>query len=231
MYECADSATSFQVSDTTTTNAFAHDAAGLPEPAQNDTATTIARKRRINPIVLTLITAMTISAGYAGYQRLGTNANADVVEFTQNLAGGFLAVGMAEDQPGFVVFSAMDQDEAKVGAVQTQNLLGGTHTVVHVRTPRGETQIRLRGPRVILISKLGDVASYAVDWTVEDFGVLRREADCSTHEAAMKKHHCGQPFSDLLGTFAKWPGERVPDPLRAFLKPFGESGEVKAEDD
>ncbi len=34
---------------------------------------------------------------YAAYERIGTTANADTVEFTQNLAGGFLAVGMTED--------------------------------------------------------------------------------------------------------------------------------------
>ena len=126
---------------------------------------------------------------------------------------------MTEDQPGFIVLSALDQDKVDVGAAQTKNRLAGTHTVVEIQTPRGMTRTRLRGPEVILVSEQGVVQGHSVDWTVEEFNVLREAADCS-HEAAIKKHRCGAPFTDLQEAFARWPGERVPNRVRAFLEPF-----------
>jgi hypothetical protein len=155
----------------------------------------------------------------AAYERVGTTANADSVEHTRNLAGGFLAVGMTKDQPGFMVLSELDQDKVEVNATQVVNQVAGTHTVVEVQTPRDTTRIRLRGPQVMLVSEVGALERYEVDWTVAEFNALREAADCS-HEAAIKKHRCGAPFTDLQETFAKWPGERVPERIRNFLEPF-----------
>ena len=180
-----------------------------------------ARRRRISPITKMLIASVLFAGAYAAFERIGTTANADMVEYTQHLAGGFLAVGMTRDQPGFILLSALEQDEVDVSATQRMNRLAGTHTVVDIQTLRGVVRRRLRGPLVILVTKQGDVEEFNVDWTVKEFNALREAADCS-YEAAVKKHRCGAPFTDLQEAFAKWPGERVPDRVRAFLEPFKE---------
>lgn len=177
------------------------------------------RALRWRPIPLTLFLGVIIVAAYAAYERVGTTANADSVEYTQNLAGGFLAVGMTMDQPGFIVLSALDREKVDVSAVQTVNHVAGTHTIVEVETLHDTTRIRLRGPEVILVSEDGAVERHDVDWTVAEFNALREAADCS-HEAALRKHRCGAPFTDLQEALLKWPGERVPDRVRDFLAPF-----------
>ncbi|MFQ5591206.1 MAG: hypothetical protein ACE5HE_08600 [Phycisphaerae bacterium] len=177
------------------------------------------RDRRCGPVPATLLLSVIALTAYAGYERLGTTANADSVEFTQNLAGGFLAVGMTEDHPGFIVLSVLDQDEVEVKATQMVNRVAGTHTVVEVRTPRDAARMRLRGPQVILVSEEGVVERHSVEWTVEEFDALREAADCS-HEAAVKKHRCGTPFTDLQESLARWPNSRVPEGVHAFLAPF-----------
>ena len=171
------------------------------------------------PIPVTLLLGVIAVTVYAACERLGTVANADSVEFTQNLAGGFLAIGMTEDQPGFVVLSALDQDEVEVNAARAVNHVAGTHTLIEVQSPRDTTRIRLRGPEVIVVSEDGAVERHNVDWTVAEFNALRRAADCS-YEAAVKKHRCGAPFTDLQETLARWPQGRVPERVRAFLAPF-----------
>lgn len=177
------------------------------------------RRRRISPITKMLVASVLFAGGYAAFERIGTTANADVVEYTQHLAGGFLAVGMTEDQPGFIVLSKLEQAEVDVSATQTVNRLAGTHTVVDIQTPSGVAHRRLRGPLVILVTEQGDIQEFDIDWTVEEFKAVRAAADCS-YEAAAKKHRCGAPFTDLQEAFATWPGARVPDPVRAFLEPY-----------
>lgn len=190
---------------------------GVIEPVVNPHEVT--RPRRMSPITQTLVASIVLAGAYAAFQRIGTTANADSVEYTRNLAGGFLVIGMTEDQPGFIVLSALDQNRVDVNAVQTKNRLTGTHTVVELQTPSGTTRTRLRGPQVILVSEAGAVERHDVDWTVAEFDALRQAADCS-HQAAVKKHRCGAPFTDLQEAFAKWPGDRVPDRVRVFLEPF-----------
>ncbi len=73
----------------------------------------VMHRRRISPIMKTLIASVVFAVVFAAFQRIGTTANADVVEYTRNLAGGFLAVGMTEDQPGFIALSALDQGECR----------------------------------------------------------------------------------------------------------------------
>jgi len=187
-------------------------------------------RRRISPITKTLVASIMFAGVYAAFQRIGTTANADVVEYTRNLSGGFLAVGMTEDQPGFIALSALDQDVVDVNAAQTRNNLAGTHTIVEVQTPHGTNRVRLRGPQVILVTDRGAVESFNVDWTVNEFNALREAADCS-HESAIKKRRCGQPFADLQEAFAKWPRRRVPDSVRNFLEPFTDRRLRKQKDD
>lgn len=188
------------------------------------------RRRRVSPITKTLVASVVFAGAYTAFQRIGTTANANAVEYTRNLAGGFLAVGMTDEQPGFIVLSALDQDKVDVSAAQTKNRLAGTHTVVDVQTPRGKTCSRLRGPQVILVSEDGAVEKHAVQWTVDEFNTLREAADCS-HEASMKKRRCGAPFTDLQEALANWQRERVPDRVCAFLEPFKARRTHKHQDD
>lgn len=177
------------------------------------------RTRRWRPVPVTLVLSVVAIMAYAAYGRLGTTANADTVEFTQNLAGGFLAIGMSEDQPGFMVLSALDREEVKVTTTLAFSRVAGTRTVVEVGTAREAMLVRLRGPQVILVSEDGAIVRHDVAWTVDEFDALREAADCS-HEAAIKKHRCGRPFADLQEALTRWPGERVPARVRAFLEPF-----------
>lgn len=194
---------------------------GVIEPPDNPQEAT--RRHRRSPIAITLVASFLFAGGYAAFQRIGTTANANVVEFTRNLAGGFLAVGMTKDQPGFIALSAQDQDEVEVKAIRISNSLAGTHTVVEVQTPQSTTRIRLRGPQVFLVTAKGDVEPYPIDWTWEEFNTLRDAVDCS-RAAAVKKHRCGVPFTDLRLALTKWSPDRVPDPVRAFLKLSGGLG-------
>lgn len=171
--------------------------------------------------------SIVIAAGYAAFQRIGTTANANAVEYTQNLAGGFLAVGMTENQPGFIVLSALDQEKASVIATQSKSQIGGAYTIVDIETPMGMVQTRLRGPQVILVTERGDVENYDVDWNVGEFNILRQAADCS-HQAALQKRRCGTPFIDLRDTLATWPRNRVPDRVRTFLSTVTPSETVRS---
>jgi len=173
-------------------------------------------RRRWRPIPATLFLSVVGMTVYAAYERLGTTANADSVEFTDNLAGGFLAIGMTENQPGFMVLSALDHEKVEVNAVQAANHVAGTHTLVEVQTPRGTTSIRLRGPEVILVSEDGAIERHDVAWTAPEFNAMRKAADCS-HEAAVKKHRCGAPFADLHELVAAGQLTNVPGDMRSFL--------------
>ena len=177
--------------------------------------------RRVGPIPLTVLLFVVVAVSYACYERMGTVANTSIVEFTPNLAGGFLAIGMTEAQPGFVLLSTLDRDQVEVNADQVSSPLAGTHTVVEIQTNSGTLRHRLRGPQIILIDDQGVIDAHAVDWTLEDFDALRKAADCS-HEAAVKKRRCGAPFTDLHEAFARWPTGRIPHPVRTFLKPFAD---------
>lgn len=173
----------------------------------------VAARRRLGTIPTTLTLALLVGGAYAGYQRIGTTANIEFVEYNPNLAGGFLAVGMTDNQPGIVVFSAVDQDKIQVDVDRYENQVAGTHTIVSVITPNAKWTERLRGPQVVLIDETGAIESSPVQWTLADFNTLRDATDC---EHGLSKR-CGAPFADLHDFFALWPAERVPDPVRAFV--------------
>lgn len=183
-----------------------------------------ARSRRLlrwSPISLALAASAAILAGYAAFERLGTVANADTIEFTTNYAGGFLAVGTTDDDPGFIVLSKIDQDQINVSAMQSGSLAAGTHTIVEVTTARHRWQKRLRGPQIILISGDGSIDGRDVDWTFEDFQRIRSAADCS-HERATGKHRCGAPFADLHDLVSSGRLRNVPENVRTFLERFAD---------
>ncbi len=176
------------------------------------------------PIPLTLLMSATIVSLYAAFERIGTQANADVIEYTTNLGGGFLAVGMTDDQPGFIVLSALDQTDVKVSADQVSSVVAGEHTRVEVRTPSDRWTARLRGPQVVVVDKQGAVTTARVDWRLEEFVRLRDSADCA-HSIAGAHPHCGAPFADLQAIVSAGLVAGVPDDMRRFLDGYREPSE------
>ncbi len=175
-----------------------------------------ARFRRVCSIWAVIVSLLALGAAYTAFQRFGTTANADLVEFTPNLAGGFLAIGMTEHQPGFVVLSALDQEKVIVTAQQSVNRLAGTHTVVRVTTPTASCRKRLRGPIAVIVSDDGSLTALPVDWSAGDFQSIRQVVDCA-HGAGKKVHRCGAPFADLSDLMSRWPGPHVPEQVTTFL--------------
>lgn len=173
-------------------------------------------------VLIEVAALLLVVAAYAVFQRVGTTANADRVEFTQNYAGGFLAVGLTDDQPGFVVLSALDRAKVEIEADQVVNRVAGTHTVASVQTSQSAWSQRLRGPQVVMIDETGQVTASSVDWTADEFSVLRDAADCE-HADGRKVLRCGAPFTDLFEALAPWPDTRVPGPVRAFLTQYSRS--------
>lgn len=179
------------------------------------------RSWRWSPISLTLAASAAIVVAYSTFERIGTVANADTIEFTTNYAGGFLAVGITDDDPGFILLSKIDLDQINVSATQSGSFAAGTRTFVEVTTARRCWQKRLRGPQIILISEDGSIDGRDVDWTFEDFQRIRKTADCS-HERTTGKHRCGAPFADLHDLVAAGRLRNVPENMRTFLERFAD---------
>ena len=178
-----------------------------------------APRRRLGPIPVTLALAVVFGSGYVAYQRIGTTANADVVQYTRNLADGFVAVGFTKRQPGFVVLSALDQPLVDINTNLVSNRLAGTHTIVRIKTQKAQWQKRLRGPELVVIDKDGQIVTSPVGWSASDFAAIRKGIDCE-HEGGSKR--CGDPFADLHELFSRWDKRRVPEKARRFLEPFAE---------
>ncbi|MCH7704829.1 MAG: hypothetical protein IIB61_06935 [Planctomycetes bacterium] len=178
------------------------------------------RARRGWAIPIALVSASLLAAVYAAYQRIGTIANVDLLEYTANKAGGFLAVGMTTDEPGIVVFSAMDNGKVDVNADRFMNQLAGTYTVVTVETGRAQWRKRLRGPLVVMIDGHGTISAYPVQWTIVDFDLIKRALKCGEFSGPSRRP-CGFPFVDLHDELEKWSLAWVPDPVRKFLATYG----------
>jgi hypothetical protein len=155
-------------------------------------------------------------AAYVGYERIGTTANANFIEVTPNLAGGFLGVAMTDEQPGFVVLSALDRHEVQIEVEQWSNRVAGTHTVAEMATPSQQWHKRLRGPQAVIIDEDGAVQAVPVHWSLDDFLRIRETCDC-LHEEPGRHARCGAPFTDLTEALALWPAEKVPEAIRRFL--------------
>jgi len=173
-----------------------------------------ANRHRLTPIRATLLAAILVGGGYTAYQRIGTTANADLVVYVPNLAGGFAAIGRTADQPGFLLLSRLDQRKVTVDAQASINRIAGSHTTVAIETPTAQWVRRLRGPQLILIDESGAVRAVDVNWTLADLENMDRAMDCET--GASKR--CGAPFADLVEHFDTLSVKAVPAELRAFLR-------------
>ena len=179
-------------------------------------------RRRLGPIRATLMASVVICVGFAVYNRIGTAANAEIIEFTSNLAGGFLAVGMTDDQPGFILLSAIDRPGVDVSAERSTNSVAGIYTELHVTTPATEWYHRLRGPLAILVGADGAPRSIPVAWNVEAFKAIRDSADCLAPHGT-RRARCGAPFADLDELFGSWPAQDVPVEVRTFVAGYRRS--------
>ncbi len=199
------------------------------DPAVGDAPAVIATRRGglHRTIGVTVSLALLVIIADAGYQRAGTTAQANMIEFTQNLAGGFLAVGMTEQYPGFVVLSSLDSEKVDVDAVRYRNWIAGDYTVVTVQTATAVWQKRLRGPVVVLVSAEGGVASAPVDWSWSDLKTIREEADCANPDHG-GPHRCGAPFADIFDIVSQKRLPSVPAPVHRFLAPFARPRVVRA---
>ncbi|MBE7506922.1 MAG: hypothetical protein HS101_11660 [Planctomycetia bacterium] len=154
---------------------------------------------------------------FIAVERIGTTANASAIEFTTNYGGGFLAIGLTDHDPGFVVLSAIDQEHVDVSAEQSSSLAVGTRTRAEVHTPQQRWSTRLRSPQVVIVNDDGTVIGRDVQWGFEDFARIRAATDC-LHESAKKRHRCGAPFTDFNDLVTSGALKHVPDEVRVFLK-------------
>lgn len=171
--------------------------------------------RRLTRLIL-IASAVTLTV-YVAVERIETRANANTIEFTPNYGGGFLAIGMTDYEPGFILLSKLDQEHVDVSAKQASSVAVGTHTSVEIRTPRQRLHTRLRGPEVIVVGRDGRVAARRVEWSFEDFVRIRSATDCP-QEIATGNHRCGAPFADFRDLVSTGQLMDVPDEVRAFLR-------------
>lgn len=159
------------------------------------------------------------AVAYAVYQRAGTSANADTVIAFENFAGGFAAVGRTADQPGFLLFSELPASDVRIESLVYANWLGGRWTVVLIHTPAESLRVRLRGPRVFLVSADGEIHSESVAWSAAQWREIEDGMDCE-HAVAGKTLRCGEPFADAADVVRTWPTNTVPSAVRAFLQRY-----------
>jgi hypothetical protein len=209
------------------------------DPEMNDLATTCARPTaagasRKSSLPAIIVAIALLAGGYIAYQRVGTRANANVIEFNPNIAGGFLAVGMTDEEPGFILLSTLHQDRVTVDAEQYENALSGTYTTLEITTPTGQTRLRLRDPEIIVIDESGEPRAFSVEWTLSDFHAVSSAVSsavaCEDHnDHAGQPVPCGQPFLAFRRFLNTGSAPSVPDELHSLLeKLYSESNQSVA---
>lgn len=166
--------------------------------------------------LIAVATSLALAGAYIAYQRIGTTANVDTLTFVEDYAGGLIAVGMTDQQPGLIALSDLDRTDLRVEADRVEQGPAGRHTRVRVITPHARWQKRLRGPRIVLIDSRGGISSIPVEWTHADFVHVLDGLDCGPCPNK-KTRACGQAFANLYETLQSWPGHRVPAEVRRFL--------------
>ena len=167
----------------------------------------------------TLSVVFALAGAYVAYQRIGTTANIEQLEFTANLAGGFLALGMTDDEPGVLVLSRRDRAKVEIAAYMMANAVTGRATHVEIEVEKRPWRSRLRGPRMITIDLDGRVESASLPWTFEEFAAARDAVDCEKAILHNPTVRCGMPFADLFDFCKRLPDGKKPELLRQFLRP------------
>jgi hypothetical protein len=195
---------------------------GLPAPAEPEAGLSTGggglSAARVSPAFRRVMIGLTlITTAYVLYERVSTSANADRITHLQSYGDEMVAIGMTENQPGFVLLARLPSSQVSVEADMRSNWLTGQQTLVSVHTPAGTTSIRLRDPQAIMVHEDGTVIKTRVPWTLDEFGRLLHAADCASG-GREHQHRCGHPFEDVAHALASWPEQRVPASLREFVK-------------
>lgn len=189
-----------------------------PEPTDGPDPSPVRRgPSRAFWTVLLIVFALT--GAYVAYQRIGTTANVEQLEFSQNLAGGFLALGMTDDEPGVLVLSQRDRAKVEIAAYMLANAVTGRATHVEIEIEKRPWKRRLRGPRMITIDLDGGIESAPLPWTFDDFAAVRDAVDCEKAVLHNPTVRCGMPFADLFDFCKRLPDDKKPELLRRFLRP------------
>lgn len=188
----------------------------IPTPAATDAARRQPRPHRLPVLLILLIVLL----GYAAFERLSTRANADRVITFESYGNDAVAIGLTDDQPGFILLSRLPAAQVDVSAEIATSWLTGTHTAVRIHLPDRSQRIRLRNPLVILIERDGSIRTVDVAWSRADFQTLLHAADCET-ECREHVHRCGAPLAEITAALARWPQERVPSAIREFIRAAG----------
>lgn len=167
----------------------------------------------LRPIPVTLLLSLVTLATYVIFQGMTVRANVDLIEYLTNYGGGFLAIGMTENQPGFIVLSELDRKEVEIHA--GRDLLR-TRTTASVSTSADQWSAGLRNPHVLLVTKTGMIEAMRVDWSFDDFKKLSEATDCAHGTGG----RCGAPLADVQELLATWPKRRVPISLQLFLSRY-----------
>lgn len=194
----------------------------LPDQADSETTTVdgdprqAASKPRISRRVpIFAAVAASCAAAYAGFERIGTTANADLIESYQRYAGGFLAIGFTDTQPGILVLSEIEKEELSLDATSRKNWLTGHSTRIDIAIGERKWSKRLRGPLIVMISSEGEINAAPLPWSLEQFRRAGISVDCSGDFGTPKS--CGAPFSDFE-EFIKRPSlPELPEAAREFL--------------
>lgn len=197
----------------------------LPEPLTWPDAPTApvrqVRARRLARLTMVIGGALLVAGGYAAWQRFGTVADVTHIETIEDYAGGFVAVGVSPEKPGFLCLSRVPRDRLELVAVHHENWLAGTWTTLTIRTARGRWTHRLRTPVVIMVDPRGRVDAVPVRWPRSRFLWLRDCVDCERGDA----RRCGRPLDDLAVRLAAQPPDQVPPAVLAFLRHARTSGD------
>lgn len=190
----------------------------LPEPlvwpADEAPVRRPVRSTRVARVTLLVGAGLLIAGGYAAWQRFGTVADVTHIETFEDYSGGFVAIGLSPDKPGFLCLSRVPRDQLELVALHHDNWLAGSWTTLMIRTDSGQWQHRLRGPVVILVDRRGLVDAVPVNWPRARFIWLRDCVDCDHGHAK----RCGRPLDDLAARLAAQPPDVVPPAVLAFLQ-------------
>ncbi len=191
---------------------------GLPEPlvwpADDAPVRRPVRSARLARVTLLAGAGLLIAGGYAAWQRFGTVADVTHIETFEDYSGGFVAVGLSPDKPGFLCLSRVPRDQLELVALHHENWLAGSWTTLMIRTAGGQWKHRLRGPVVILVDRRGRVDAVPVHWPRARFIWLRDCVDCERGSV----RRCGRPLDDLAERLAAQPPDLVPPAVLAFLQ-------------